>query len=232
MVKLKQFLMKSKDVEKDSYVWNLFGSFLMAFQSVIMLMVLTRTLGLQDAGIFTIAYANANLFLTIGKYGMRYFQVSDAKMRFSFGEYRCSRIITTTAMLCACVAYVLYAGWRNSYSSTKSWVIIWMCCFKAVDSIEDVFHGFCQQNGRLDVASKALTMRMVFSILAFIGSIWIGISLLFSLIITTVVSLSFWIIFTVCMTEFLGRGERKIDGKNLCLLLKNCFLKLIIYQKI
>ena len=66
----------------------------MAFQSVIMLMIITRTLNLYEAGVFTLANASANLFLNIGKYGMRNFQVSDVKREYNFREYYISRILT------------------------------------------------------------------------------------------------------------------------------------------
>ncbi len=56
----------------------------MAFQSVFMLMILTRTVGVEEAVVFTIANANVNFFLTIGKYGMRNFQVFDLKNQFLF----------------------------------------------------------------------------------------------------------------------------------------------------
>ena len=76
---MRSFLLNSKDIKKDSFIWNMIGSMLTAFQSVIMLAILTRVLSLYDAGVFTIAYASANLFLNIGKYGMRNYQVSDVK---------------------------------------------------------------------------------------------------------------------------------------------------------
>lgn len=60
---METFLNQSKNPVRDSYIWNMAGSFLLAFQSVIILMVLTRICDLSEAGIFTIAYANANLFL-------------------------------------------------------------------------------------------------------------------------------------------------------------------------
>ena len=37
----------------------------MAFQYVIMIMIITRVLDLYDAGVFTLAYASANLFLIL-----------------------------------------------------------------------------------------------------------------------------------------------------------------------
>ena len=127
---MKRFLLISKDIKKDSYLWNMLGSMLTAFQSVIMLMILTRTLGLTDAGIFTIAYANANLFLTIGKYGMRYYQVSDVKHQFSFKEYKASRIVSCIAMILISALYILITGSQNNYSAEKSLIILCMCVFK------------------------------------------------------------------------------------------------------
>ena len=70
-----------------------------AFQSVVMLMVLTRACDLETAGVFTIAYASANLFLNIGNYGMRNYQASDVEPKYSFSTYALSRAITDMAML-------------------------------------------------------------------------------------------------------------------------------------
>lgn len=183
------FLFSSKDIERSSYIWNMSGSMLLAFQSVIMLMIITRALGLEAAGIYTIAYANANLFLTIGKYGMRNFQVSDVKGRYSFGDYFASRCATTMAMLLVSVFYIMITAQRYGYSKEKSYVILWMCLFKAVDSLEDVFHALYQKHGRLDVASKILTLRMAITILFFGFNLIVTKNLLKSLIISTLVTI-------------------------------------------
>ena len=103
MMIVKAFLLNDSNVERNSYIWNMSGSMLVAFQSVIMLMILTRVLGLVEAGILTIAYANANLFQNIGKYGMRNFQVSDVKDEFNFSEYKASRIVTCLLYTSRCV---------------------------------------------------------------------------------------------------------------------------------
>ena len=137
-MRIKKFFLHTDNIDRDSFVWNMTGSMIMAFQSVIMLMILTRILGLYEAGLFTIAYANANLFLTIGKYGMRNFQVSDVTGQFSFHEYRLSRAVTTIVMLLVAVIYVVYVGDKNQYTLEKSLIIIWMCIFKAVEDRKSV----------------------------------------------------------------------------------------------
>lgn len=157
----------------------------MAFQSVILLVILRRTMDLAAAGIFTIANANANLFLTVGKFGMRNFQVSDVKRQFNFAEYRRSRWISAAAMIAVSCIYVLIASVKNGYSVEKSMIIIWMCLYKVVDAVEDVYYGEYQQKNRLDVGAKALTLRMAATVLIFALSVIITRSLLVSMIIST-----------------------------------------------
>lgn len=221
---MRKFLVTSRDIGRDSFVWNMAGSMLMAFQSVIMLMILTRVLGLREAGIFTIAYANANLFLTIGKYGMRNFQVSDVREQFSFYEYRTSRYITTLLMIFVSVAYIVYVGSKNGYTLEKSLIILWMCLFKVVDVLEDIYHGFYQQKGRLDIVGKAMTIRLLVTVVIFgIGLIIIK-NLLWVLSISTVVTAVLFVVLTYwSYEEFRNSGREGKSFDNIVELLKICF---------
>ncbi len=223
MSNLKHFLLNSKDINRASFVWNMAGSMLMAFQSVIMLMILTRVLNLYEAGVFTLAYASANLFLNIGKYGMRNFQVSDVKRQFTFNDYRASRIITTLAMLVVSIIYVAVASAQNNYSSEKSWIIIWMCLFKIVDSIEDVYLGLYQQRDRLDVAGKIITLRMILTITLFAGCIIIFKALLISLIIATIFTTLLLIFFIAITFPNFKEANQRINMVHVLNLLKVCF---------
>lgn len=222
-MKIKSFFLKSKNIEQSSYIWNMSGSMLMAFQSVIMLMILTRTLGLKDAGIFTIAFANANLFLSLGKYGMRYFQVSDLKSQFTFAEYRRSRFLTTIAMILVSVGYVLIVQNKNAYTVEKSMTIIWMCLLKVIDAVEDVYHGFYQQNNRLDMAGKELTFRLLITIIVFGTGVILLHSLLYSLIIATVISFLVFIVLNRFMIKEFQGEIGNVKREKVALILKLCF---------
>ena len=231
-MRIKEFIMSEDNIKRDSYLWNMAGSMLMAFQSVIMLIILTRTLGLMEAGIFTIAYANANLFLTIGKYGMRYFQVSDVKNQFTFAEYRLSRVITSLGMLGVSAAYTLYASVSNGYTMEKTQVIIWMCLFKVVDGIEDVYNGLYQRKNRLDVASKILTLRMIFTIVIFGLGLIIVRDLLLVLIIATISTTILLILFIRWTYGGFSIGKERIEKKNIFLLLLVTTANLELYFSI
>lgn len=222
---MEQFFTKSKNIDRDSYLWNMIGSVLQAFQSVVFLMILTRTVGLVQAGIFTIAYANANLFLNIGKYGMRYYQVSDVKEQYSFKEYAYSRKITVAAMIVVSFAYTGYAAAVNGYSSEKIWIIVWMCLYKAADAIEDVFCGKYQQKGRLDVASKVLVIRTGIAVLVYAIGIVLLQNQLYALVIATIISyalLAWFLYYTEKIFNGNGNKETMRIGQ-VMRLLKSCF---------
>lgn len=222
-MQLKQFLLDNRNIERDSFIWNMLGSLLSAFQSVIMLVILTHTLGLTDAGIFTIAYANANLFLNIGKYGMRYFQVSDIEQQFTFAEYKSSRIFTTITMIAVSVGYTLYTAVARGYSIEKTQIIIWMCLWKAIEAIEDVYHGLYQNKARLDIASRALTLRLMASIFVFIVSLFIWQDQLLALILTTLTTTVLFVFFTKLTYREFDIINSKTNWKDVAKLLQICF---------
>lgn len=220
---IEKFLTESKDISRDSYLWNIICSILIAFQSVVLLMVLTRTIGLEQAGIFTIANANANLFLNIGKYGMIYYQISDVKNRFTFREYVYSRVFTTFIMLVVSALYVIYTAIIHNYSIEKTWIILFMCLYKTVDAIEDVFSGRYQQMGRLDVAAKVLAFRTGLSLIVYIiGLIFIR-NQLYTLIITTILSFLWMACLLFWTYEPFQEKDKSCHPKQVLRILKTCF---------
>lgn len=185
---IKNFLLYAKDIEKSSYIWNTASGIMVAFQSVIMLMFITRTTGLEDAGIYTLAYANANLFLTIGMYGGRNFQVSDIERQYSFWDYRNVRFFTSACMVIISMIYILFSSMQNAYSTKKILVILFICFLKAIDALEDVFFAWYQREGRLDIGCKSSTIRLVLSTSTFGVVLIVTRNLLVSVIWSVIVS--------------------------------------------
>lgn len=221
---LRTFLLNSQNIQRDSYIWNMIGSTIMAFQSVLLLMILTRTVGLADSGIFTIAYANANLLLALGKYGMHNYHVSDTSARFSFAEYRASRGLTSVAMMVAGVVLTLFSAKENGYSSEKSLVMIWMCIFKAVDAVEDVYLSFYQQQGRLDVSGKEMSVRLIGTTIFFVVCVLVTGRLLPALIGATVFTAAFFVFLNhICYGEFRAYAGEKVVWSKVLSLLRLCF---------
>ena len=161
----------------SAYLWNTTGSMLNAFQSVIMLMVITRVTDLPTAGVFTLAYANANLFLNMGSFGMRTFEASDSMPKYGFRAYVLSRVVTGLAMVACSWAWLAWSAYANAYSMDKTLVVALMTLMKGMDTVEDVFDGNFQQSGRLDVAGRQLTFRVSSTIVVFCVALAVGGSL-------------------------------------------------------
>ena len=167
------------------------ASIAMAFQSVILLVVISHTpgLGIVPAGIYTMGNTLNNLFLCIGKYGVRTFHVSDVKKEYSFKTYKTARILSVLAMALVSIIYVIYAKTAKSYSLEKTLIIIWMCIYKLPDAYEDVYYGEYQRNDRLDVASKAMAIRMIINIVLWSVLLIVTKSMIKSVCITTTVTI-------------------------------------------
>lgn len=188
-------------------IWNGISSLLFGFQSVILLVVLTRTVGIDESGIFTIAYANASLFLLVGKYGVRNYHVSDVRVQHTFGDYRLARIVTIVAMVVSFGISLVFSARLNNYSSHKSMIMVLLCLYKVPDAIEDVYYGEFQRQGRLAMAAKIMSYRLMISIVSLVVSIIISENLVISLLISIVLSfLSMYVMI------FLVKNDFRLDG--------------------
>ena len=218
----------SNFTQKSAYIWNTVGSMLNAFQSVVMLMVLTRACDLETAGVFTIAYASANLFLNIGNYGMRNYQASDVKPKYSFSTYARSRVITDIAMLACSAVYLIWSAITVGYGWYKVAVVFCMTLFKLVDSIEDVTDGNYQQHGRLDLGGQLQAVRLSSTLIVFCSAVVLTEDLLTPLVLATVWTIAVYVVgvsFIYKKLELPARGSFEMcpATRSVLSLLKECF---------
>lgn len=193
-----------KNTTRNGVIFNALSGGINAIQSVIWLMIITRVLGLTDAGIFTIAYATSNLFLMIGKYGIRNFQVSDVKKSYTWNDYYISRILTVIAMMAAALIYSLYMNLSGSYTIYKAIVVFLMTLLKAADAYEDVYYGMYQQTGRLDLAGLAMSIRLGGQLIFLSVCVLFKLDLLISLILTNIFS---WVLLFILLKKFNSKFE-------------------------
>ena len=194
MLIIKNILTTTKNKEKSAFVWNSTSAILNAFQTVIILMVISRIDNITDAGTFVIAYAVANLLIMVGRYGVRQYQASDIKEQFNFSEYLILRVFSTILMIAAFVIYIASLYLNGSYDSEKSIVVILICCVRTVDAFEDVFHGLFQQHGRLDIAGKILTFRFLIYIVEYMLLYYFTHNLILTSVVCLLTTLLFFIL--------------------------------------
>lgn len=221
---IKAFLCGSKDKVKSAYLWNTSAAMLNAFQTVFILMLISRIDPVIDAGIFTIAFAIGNLMLSIGKFGVRQFQVSDVKETYSFKEYVFLRILTCVLMILAFSAYVGYYYAVGAYSTEKCLVILLVCMTKVVDAVEDVLHGMLQQHIRLDIAGKILTIRIASYIIVYLVIYAATQNLLMASLIALAVSVvQFLILNYIAFKDFAIQWKQGVKWFQIWNLGRECF---------
>ena len=212
-----------KNISRDCFLWNTLAGGINAAEAVVLMMVITRTNGLDAAGILSIAFAVGNLLMTVGKFGVRNYQVTDVKKEYAFNSYYTLRIGTVLAMVLVSGGYVFLKYIFGAYSLEKALIVLGICLVYAIESFEDVFLGYYQEEGRLDIASKIFVIR------------WVGIMLVFSVIavvkrdlllavgVSVIVSLLCDIYLILVTGTIFLMPKIKIEGKQLYALAKQCF---------
>lgn len=184
-----RFYEKTGNINRSTYIWNALNAGMSAAQCPVILMVMTRVNGVHDAGIFSIAFAVACLMLYVAQYGLRRYQSSDIKEKFTFREYHGMRFITCIAMIIACIVYCFYCMAFKDYDWEKFSIVFMVCMLKCIQGYADVIHGHLQQKGRLDVAAKASATRYFMEIVAYIVALIITGNLFISTVVCLMVSL-------------------------------------------
>lgn len=151
---------KEKNAKRASFFWNAAYSGLNACQSAIILLFVSRTMSLVDAGIISIGFALANLAAIIGRYGIRNYQVTDTGETYSFGDYYYCRVLTVAATAAGFLGYLVITVICGSYSSQKALIIFLIILLKLIDAFEGVYVGRLQQRGRLDIGTKIASFRL------------------------------------------------------------------------
>ncbi len=151
---------RKEQQEKQNAIWNMLASILNSAQTVILLFIVTRILGVIEGGIFSFAFSTADMLLHVGTYGVRNYQVTDILKKHSFHEYHALRIVTSTVM----IILSIFLSFCSGYSIEKSFIIFTLCLFKCLEGIEDLFFGEYQLEGRLDIAGKLWFLRLAANI--------------------------------------------------------------------
>ena len=159
--KIRTLLGKTKDGYKSAYLWTGMQSIMAALQSIVIMAVCTRTCGINDAGVFAIGFAIANLMYYIGLFGVRRYQATDLSEEHSFQDYNGARVFTCILMMLGCLGYCVYGIFFNGYNADKFIVIMLICIFKCIMAYDDMYHGRMQQCDMLHVAARIATFRYI-----------------------------------------------------------------------
>ena len=103
-----------------NFIWNILGTGLNSFNSLFFLIIVTWVNGVEQAGIYSIAYATALILYTVALYSGRLCQVTDTENKVTDKDYIGNRIFTCIiTMVIAVVFSVFIQGYRD--------IKLWAC---------------------------------------------------------------------------------------------------------
>ena len=131
---------------KSNFLWNIIGTTASAFNSLFFMIAITRINGLEDAGIFTIAFSTACILYMIGIYAGRIYQVTENNDKISDTDYIVNRLISSGAVI----------------------IFVALSTYKALEAISEVFYGILQKNDLLNIVGKSSFIKAITSLIAFV----------------------------------------------------------------
>ena len=209
-----------KDTQfKKNFIWNTIGNTLSAFNSLFFMIIATRINGLNDAGIFTLAFSTACILFAVGIYAGRVYQVTELDKKISDKDFIINRTISclTMIILLLCFCFI------KRYDFTKTTIFLLLTLYKAFDAFSDVIYGILQKNDKLEIVGKSLSIKSILSLFAF---------LVFDLIFKNIIiaSLSVVLVYLIVLIVYDYRNaykyinfETKINIKNVLNIFKNGF---------
>lgn len=155
-------MQKNKQFNKN-FIWNIIGTGFNAFNSLFFMIIATRINGIEDAGIFTLAYSTACILYMFGIYAGRIYQVTENDKKITDKDYILNRIISCSIIFVLIVLFVLIKG----YDTYKASIFIILAIYKALEAFSDVFFGILQKNNRLDKVGKSCFIKAILSVVLF-----------------------------------------------------------------
>ena len=206
-----------KDIQfRKNFIWNILGTGFNAFNSLFFMITVTRINGVDNAGIFTIAYATACIIFVIGTYAGRVYQVTEPDKSITDKEYIINRLITAGGMNVLVILFCLFRG----YDIYKTIVFILLTLYKSLEAFSDVLYGVLQKNEKLEFVGKSLFFKALVAVLVFVVVDIITNSMIISAVSINLV----WIIFLVAYDfkkakEFIDL-KLKVNMKNVAKIFK------------
>lgn len=165
----RHLLYKGTDINRQNVTWNIAGSFVYAFASMVLSFLVIRVAGDVQGGIFSFGFSTLGQQLFIVAYfGIRPFQITDGKGEFSFGEYLEHRIITCIMALALGALYLTYRHGAGDYSASKCMILILLVIYKVIDGYADVYESEFQRQGSLYLTGKSNFFRTILSVSTFL----------------------------------------------------------------
>lgn len=204
--------------EGKKFLWNMIGGISNASSSMILLIIVNRSIGADQGGIFSLAFAIAQMLITIATLEVRNYQSTDLREKYKFTDYYSLRILTCVIMFVVGIFYV----WLHHYDWEKSIVVLLLCIYKGIEALSDVFEGMFQQHDRIDLAGKSMAYRVIISTVVFAAVIICSKNLIIASIALVVAALAVCLIYNRLQARAFATVKYSVHVKEYFGIIKSC----------
>ena len=204
---------------KKNFIWNLIGSTINSFTSLFFLIIVTRINGVNEAGTFTFAFANACFLQVIGIYATRAFQVTENNKKITDNDYVNTKIITTILMVLIAAIFSFIKGYNNE----KIFIIILLAIYKALDAFSESIYAIIQKNDKLYQVGISLFFKGIIGTIVFLLVNLLTKNIIFSTIILIVSNILIILLYDLEKVKICNYKFIKINLNNCLSILKISF---------
>lgn len=205
--------------EQTLFIWNMIGSTIYAFSSMILTYLTIRVIGAEDGGIFAIGLTLAQMYVYIAYYEMRNFQVTDAGNSYTFMDYHAVKVVNCVIMMLVSIGYI----WIKHYDSYKAYVIFLVCLYRMLDGYADVYESQFHKDGRLDLAGKSMAFRTLLSVILYFTILVISHNLILSLIGAVISGIIGVMVFNIWIYRDFGQIHLRTSKNKMVGIWRDCF---------
>lgn len=150
-----------KSSEFRNFIWNLIGTTVNAFMSLVYQVIVTRVNGLEATGVFSVCFSFSLIVYTFSNLGGRVFEVADLKGDDS--TYYTLKWFTGGISM----AFSLAFSWLCGYEREKTMLIMLLMLVRIVESFSDTVYAVWQKAERLDLVGISYILKNIISVATF-----------------------------------------------------------------
>ena len=213
------YLLNKKVSLKENTLWYTMGTMCSSATSFLLMIYVTRILGVDEAGVFSISYSVGQLMLSIGWFGTRQFQVSDINEEFKFSDYLSLKLIMTIIMMVGSIIYAFFLHF-NAY---KFVVTFLYCLFLICDVFADLFSARFQQVDKLFLSGMSYIIRILGYNLVILFSLLCFKNLIIAIVLAMIYSALELTFFDLQLIKRISQIKIEFHLDKIIQLIKNCF---------
>lgn len=141
----------------------------------------------EAAGILALAISLTNVFFTLGTFGIRIFQVSDSRGKYSPGLYISTRVLTCLFALGLCALFLLC---NRQYTAEQVLCVLFYMFYRIGEALVDVLAGEEQKAYRFDYVGLSFLFRGLATLLSFALTLYSTRNLTLTLLAMALVTLA------------------------------------------